>query len=274
MGTGAAGARRSGRPARPHHPVPERAQRGPSRAGQHPPAALRRAGGQAVIESPAGQAVIGAIRERSTAAFREINVETGERFGADPPLGGGRHERGAAVRAARPSTWRPTSRRGSRSRWRTARTFAARGRWTPARTGDFEAGPQSSPGPKAGRPRLLARRGHPARPAGHRPDAELPRPPAGNGSRARLIAVAACASQFGPIFDHLAAPQPGRLRLAGRPELSGHPRPAGPDGERLRRDLARLPGQPADRARARPALLRRRAATTTTTASRTPTRAT
>ena len=82
-----------------------------------------------------------------------------------------------------------------------------------------------------------ARRSVPRAASGSFPD-----PAAGAGRRSRS---APAPSQFGPIFDQIAGAQPGRVRLAGRPELPRHDRPARADGRAATRHLARLPGEPA-----------------------------
>jgi hypothetical protein len=170
--------------------------------------------GQAVLETPAGQQVIGAIRERSTAAFREISVTTAEALALTTPsvvaaTTGLPRKRGTALHVASDLPARVSLEIASRPDFRHARHVAA------GVTGDFEALTAASPELETGRryywrPRV-SRRGResvgPTRSFGTLP-------PALSGS-ATSIAVAACASQFGPIFDQLARRRPDVLVWQG-----------------------------------------------------------
>lgn len=163
--------------------------------------------GQAVVESPAGQVVIGAIRERSTAAFRQIGVKTSERFGATVPsviaaTSGVPSDRGALVHVATDLPARVAIELSDRPDFRSSRRVDA------GVTGDFEAAEQQISSQRADSRiywrALVRRRGRqatgPTRSFRALPD---------EGSDAEVrIAVAACATQFGPIFDQLTERRP------------------------------------------------------------------
>jgi len=83
--------------------------------------------GAVVLETPAGQAVIGTIRERSTAAFREISVTTNEVFKVTEPsvvaaTSGVPHKRGATVHVATDVPARVAIEVAARPDFRDART--------------------------------------------------------------------------------------------------------------------------------------------------------
>ncbi len=151
----------------------------------------------------------------------------------------------------------------------TRRRSSGRAGWA-GRTGAFDAVTVDVRGLAPGRRvywRASVRRARdPARPGAQLPRVARP----GSGEPVRL-AIGACGAQFGPIFDDLAAAD--RTCSSGRATSTTRtPTGPGPVDARLRRDLARLPRQPAAerRASARPPSWR--SATITTTASRTRTR--
>ena len=163
--------------------------------------------GQVVLESPAGQAVIGTIRERSTAAFREISVTTNEAFRVTPPsvvaaTSGVPSERGATVHVATDVPARVSIEVAARPDFRDARRVEI------GATSDFEAATHRLSGLDADSRvywrALATRRG---RTAAGPPRAFRVLPLEGSSSPAS-IAVGACASQFGEIFDRLADRRP------------------------------------------------------------------
>ena len=107
-------------------------------------------------------------------------------------------------------------------------------------------------------PRLLARA--PAARAGARrsgPSAASACSRAAAAHGARDVAIGACAVAVRPDLRPPRRAPARRLRLAGRPELPRHGRPARADHARLRGHLARLPGQPAAGADPRALAVRR-----------------
>ena len=163
--------------------------------------------GQVFLESPAGQALIGAIRERSTAAFREIRVTSAGSFGLTAPsvvaaTSGAPHAGGATVHVATDVGARVAIEVSDRQDFRGARRVGA------GVTRAFEAAAHQISDSPAGRRvywrARVTRRGLTAT-GPTRSFRALP----GEGSAGHVsIAVAACASQFGPIFDHLAKRRP------------------------------------------------------------------
>jgi phosphodiesterase/alkaline phosphatase D-like protein len=163
--------------------------------------------GEAFIESPAGQAVMGRIREQSTAAFERIDLR---------PAGGTEPTRPSVVAA----TAAPRARGGA---WlRVASDVPARVELEVSSHADF----RHSRRVRAGRTdafdnavaeltsklphgrvywRACLRRGGRETIGPARSFRPLPR--AGSGAPATL-AIGACAAQFGPIFDHIAARRP------------------------------------------------------------------
>jgi hypothetical protein len=163
--------------------------------------------GQAFIESPAGQQVIGAIRERSTSAFSQIVVRASGRpritrpsvvaATAGAPLAGG-----AKLRVAVDVPARVEIEIASDARFRHARRLPV------SATNRFDAVLASASGLAAGRRvywRARVRRRGSEKVGPTRSFRVLPR--AGSSAPA-TIAIGACASQFGPIFDRVAARRP------------------------------------------------------------------
>ena len=180
--------------------------------------------GQAFMQTAPGQAVVEAIRERSTAAFSSIVVRTGDRPCVTAPSAiaattGAPVARGAILRVAAdvPADVRielSTDRRFRRSRILRVKP-----------TGDLDAVLVRAAGLQAGstvhwRPRIRRRGVESVGPT--RSFRVLPA--AGSGHRARL-AIASCAVQFGPIFDVLAEARPDAFIWQG--DLN-YPDTAGP----------------------------------------------
>jgi hypothetical protein len=163
--------------------------------------------GQAVMETPAGQAVIDVIRERSTAAFAAITVRSPERPRVTAPSvvaasTGAPVAGGAILRVASDVSATVAIEVAADAGFRRSRLLPARA------TGDFDAALATAVGLRAGRivhwrARLRRRGVEAVGPA--RSFRVLPR--AGSPRRVRL-AIGSCAAQFGPTFDVLAARRP------------------------------------------------------------------
>ena len=196
-----------------------------------------------------GQAIVEEIRRRSTAALPRDRRPRGRGSRARRRRGDRRHHRAARARRRRaPRGVGPAGARDDRALVLAA-LRASRAAYASGRTGRFAAATETVTGLEARAGASTGARGCGARgQATVGPGAQLPRAARARVRRAVRIAVAACGAQFGPIFEHLAERAAGRVRLAGRPELPRHARPARADDERVRRDLARLPGEPAARA--------------------------
>jgi hypothetical protein len=163
--------------------------------------------GQAVIASPAGAELIGTIRERSTASFERIELRpAGATTATRPsvvaatasPLAGG----GAALHVASDVPARVDLEISSHADFRDSRHVRA------GRTDRFESAVADIAGMRPGHRvhwRARLRRGGREAVGPARSFRALPQ--AGSGVRA-TIAVGACASQFGPIFDEIAAQRP------------------------------------------------------------------
>ena len=164
--------------------------------------------GQAFLETPAGQALVARIRERSTAAFAEITVRALGRPRATPatvvaastgsPIAKGAMLRVAADLPARVQIEVALDQRFRRGR----RILPAAG--TNSFDGLVQAVSRLPPGRRVyWRARL--RRGSTATLGPVRSFRVLPR--AGSGART-AIAIASCASEFGPAFDRIAERRP------------------------------------------------------------------
>jgi hypothetical protein len=158
--------------------------------------------GQAFIGSPLGQQVIDEIRRRSTVGFRQVTITSHEAPQPTPasviaatttvPVAGG-----ARLRVATDLPAEVTIEVAETPAFERAR------RLRPGRTGAFEGyhidAAGLAPGARAYW-RATLRRGATTSVGPARSFPVLP--PAGDPRRVRL-AIAACAAQFGPIFDHL-----------------------------------------------------------------------
>jgi hypothetical protein len=163
--------------------------------------------GEAFIESPAGQAVVGEIKERSTAVFEWIEVRPASGVKRTAPgviaaVATPRGHDGVRVRVASDVPARVEIEFSTRADFRHSRPIPA------GRTDGHQAAATDFPAIYSRetvywRPRLH-RAGKqtvgPARSFRPLPGAGAPLP--------ATIAVGACAAQFGPIFDHLAAEKP------------------------------------------------------------------
>jgi len=163
--------------------------------------------GNAFIESPAGQSVVDVIRDRSTASFSDIHVQTDDSFAPTPPsvvaaTTGVPGERGTTVHVATDLPARVAIEVADGPGFRNPRRVDA------GQTGDFEAAVAELAGATAGRPlywrAVVSRRGK----RGTGPARSFRGLPEANASGPVKLAVAACASQFGPVFDHLARRNP------------------------------------------------------------------
>ena len=163
--------------------------------------------GQAFMQTAVGQEIVDEIRERSTAVFTSIVVDAETPARATPatvvaatngaPLHGGAQLRIAADLPARVEIEFATN-----SAFRRSRVIR------PTRTGPFEGLVAEVRGMPAGarvwwRARLRRRGRTTLGPA--RSFKVLPAP---GSSVPATIAIGACASQFGPIFDHVLAAKP------------------------------------------------------------------
>jgi hypothetical protein len=163
--------------------------------------------GQAVIGTPAGQAVVDTIRERSTAAFEEIAVRAAGRRQATrasvvAATNGAPRSGGAMLRVAADVPARVEIELASRPSFRGSRRLPA------GRTDSFEAviarAARLRPGRRVYWRARMRRRGlESVGPV--RSFRVLPR--AGSGAPV-TIAIGSCASQFGPLFGHIADRRP------------------------------------------------------------------
>lgn len=163
--------------------------------------------GEAFLETPAGRAFLDTIRERSTAAFREIELSSTETPGPTPAsvvaaTTGAPRRGGALLHVASDLPARVVIEVSRTGRFRRSRRVQA------GRTGEHEALMKSVGSLPPGewvhwRPRLRRRGVTTVGPA--RRFRVLPR--AGSGVPVTL-AVGACAAQFGPTFDLLAEAEP------------------------------------------------------------------
>jgi hypothetical protein len=170
--------------------------------------------GQAFLRTPAGEAIIGTIRERSTAALTEVVVRSGERPAPTAPsviaaTTGAPAARGARLRVATDVPARVLIDVSPDARFRRFRTV------DPQPTAAFDALLTSVRGLLPGRTvywRARVRRRGRERIGPVRSFRVLPA--AGSGAPAR-IAVGSCAIRFGPIFDEIARRRPDVLVWQG-----------------------------------------------------------
>src|SRR4051812_35203131 len=163
--------------------------------------------GQAFIASPAGQEIVSQIRERSTGAFERIEVRpAGATQPTRPSVVGAfasplQHGR-AVLRGANDVPARVSLEISSHADFRHSRRISA------GRTDRFEAAVAEVDAMRPGGRvywRARVRRGGREAVGPVRSFRQLPR----GGSAARAtVAIGACAAQFGPIFDLIAARRP------------------------------------------------------------------
>ena len=165
--------------------------------------------GEAFMDTAVGQAVLDAIRERSTSGFAEIRLRTSERPGVTAPSAiaattGAPATGGALLRVASDVPARVAIELSTDRRFRKRRT-----RTLPAKqTNDFDAlltkATRLTPGSTVHwRPRLT--RGGTQTVGPTRSFRVLP---AAGSPRPVRIAIASCAAQFGPMFDVLTERRP------------------------------------------------------------------
>jgi hypothetical protein len=167
--------------------------------------------GQAVMATPAGQAVVDEIRRRSTARFSEIVVSGTGTPGVTIPsvvaaTTGRPVRRGAELHVAADLPARVTIEISRSPRFERARTVPV------GRTGSFVAVTETVSGLTPGRRVYWRARLRRAGRTSVGPVRSFRVPAARAEYR---IAVAACGSQFGPIFEHLAARRPDVLVWQG-----------------------------------------------------------
>jgi hypothetical protein len=170
--------------------------------------------GQAVMNTVVGQVVLGEIRRRSTAGFTEVNLATTGPLRRTKPsvvaaFAGPPVPRGVRLHVACDVAARAGFELSTSADFTSSRTVSA------GRTGRFHSAAKTVTGLPAGRriywrPRLEC---HGRRTTG---PVRSFRNGAGDSDRASLrLAVAACGSQFGAIFDHLADLEPDVLVWQG-----------------------------------------------------------
>ena len=163
--------------------------------------------GEAFMQTDVGQAILGQIRERSTASFTRIVIDASGPTSLTSPTvvaatNGAPVRGGGQLRVATDVPARVEIEYARNSHFRRSRTMEA------TRTSSFNGVVAQLRGMPAGtriwwRARLRRRGSSTIGPV--RSFKVLPA--AGSGERA-TIAIGACASQFGPIFDHLLARKP------------------------------------------------------------------
>jgi hypothetical protein len=163
--------------------------------------------GEVVIESPVGEAVLDTIRERSTAQFATVTARSRRPMRVTPPsvvaastaapVSGG-----AKLRVAHDKPARVDILLARDARFRT-RTVVAR-----RRTGDFAAAVATASRLEPGRRVYWRARAHRRGRTTLGPVRSFRTLPEAGSSERATVAIAACASQFGPIFDTLAARDP------------------------------------------------------------------
>ena len=163
--------------------------------------------GAAVMQTAAGEQLLAAIRERSTAVFAAITVTASGRAARTRPsvvaaTGGRPVGRGASVRVATDLPARVEIEFAGNPSFRRSRRVRA------GRTNEFEAAFATLARLRPGRRvwwRPLLRRGGRTTVGPVRSFRMLPR--AGSAGRA-TVAIGACAAQYGPAFDELIARRP------------------------------------------------------------------
>jgi hypothetical protein len=163
--------------------------------------------GEAFMQTAVGQEILDQIRERSTAVFTRIVVDTAGPTHPTPPMvvaatNGAPLPRGGQVRVAADLPARVEIEYAANGHFKRSRIVRA------TRTGSFDALVAEVRGMQPGtrvwwRARLRRSGRTTIGPA--RSFKVLPEP---GSSRRATIAIGACAAQFGPIFDHLLAQKP------------------------------------------------------------------
>jgi hypothetical protein len=170
--------------------------------------------GQAFMQTAVGEEVMAQIRERSTAVFTEITLASSDRaIGTRPSVvaatTGAPLARGAVLRVASDVSARVEIELADNRAFRGSRRIRA------GRTDAFRAATASARGLPPGRRVYWRARLHRAGRETVGPTRSfrvLPR--AGTDGRA-TVAIGACASQFGPAFDEIAAGRPDALVWQG-----------------------------------------------------------
>ena len=163
--------------------------------------------GQAVMNTALGRQVLETIRERSTGVFTSITIAASGAPGTTRPSAvaattGPPLARGARLRVASDVPARVEIEFATNAAFRRSRRMRA-GR-TGALDATFAQLTRLEPGRRVWwRPRLSRGRQTTVGPA-----RSFRVPPRANDQRGATVAIGACASQFGPIFDHLAAARP------------------------------------------------------------------
>ena len=163
--------------------------------------------GQAFMQTVVGEQLLAAIRERSTAVFAEIQIRSADRRQSTRPslvaaTTGAPLARGAVLRVAADVPARVEIELAENRAFRRSRRIRA------GRTDAFQAATASLRGLRAGRRvywRARLRRGGRTVVGPTRSFRVLPA--AGTDTKA-TVAIGACASQFGPVFDEIAARRP------------------------------------------------------------------
>ena len=163
--------------------------------------------GEAFMQTAVGKQVLARIRERSTAAFAEISVRGAGRPRVTRPAvvaatTGAPLARGAAVRVAADVPARVEIEVARDPRFRHSRRVAA------GRTNSFGGLLGRLEGLAPGAPVYWRVRLHRRGQESVGPVRSFRALPAPRGARPVTVAIGACASQFGPIFDELAARRP------------------------------------------------------------------
>jgi hypothetical protein len=163
--------------------------------------------GQAVLQTPVGGGLLGEIRRESTVAVTRVSVHSAERPARTPPsvlaaTTGAPVAGGVTLHVAADVRSRVTLEVAHDRSMRRARRIRA------GLTGPFDALTHTVDGLPPGERvfwRATVER-HGVR--GRGPVRSLRVPPAREDGTAYTVAVGSCATQFGPIFDHLAAARP------------------------------------------------------------------
>jgi phosphodiesterase/alkaline phosphatase D-like protein len=160
-----------------------------------------------VLQTPVGQEVIAEIRRESTVTFREIVVSSNEAPRPTAPsivaaTTGLPRAGGARLHVASDLPARVEIEVSATPDFRRARRLAAK------RTGAFDAATLAVGGLKSGRRAYWRATLHRSGLRHVGPVRSFPVLPSRGHPRRTRLAIAACGTQFGPIFDHLASARP------------------------------------------------------------------